>query len=44
MNGVVHDPDRNVWLLVVASAVVGIYASQAAAVVAAQEAGEGDAR
>lgn len=44
VNGVVHDPDRNVWLLVVASAVVGIYASQAAAVVAAQEAGEGDAR
>ena len=41
MNGVVFDPERNIWLLVVDGAVSSMYASQTAALVASQELAEG---
>lgn len=44
MNGVIFDPERSIWLLVVESVVQGLFASQSAAIVAMQdEAGEAEA-
>lgn len=37
MNGVIFDPERSIWLLVVESVVSGLFASQGAAIVAMQD-------
>lgn len=40
MSGIAFDGERNVWLLIEAGEVVGLFASQAAALVALQDLGE----